>query len=153
MNYGTCYSVVKRGTSGDSADTSFRSNGWLQCGQTGGPRATSSPRLLVTRPAKLSVNLLPVTTSSFILFTPKDLKKIVTSRLLLYVRAPHIILRVFQVKIMSDTSGCRSKFKIICNSSVICAHFNTIYIWAYAMVMCNFWASTAKDNENWLLVF
>jgi hypothetical protein len=42
--------------------------------QTGGPRATSGPRPLVTRPAKLFVNLLLVNKSSFILFRPKDLK-------------------------------------------------------------------------------
>lgn len=33
---------------------------------------TGSPRPLVTRPVKWSVNLLQVTTSAFIIFTPKD---------------------------------------------------------------------------------
>jgi hypothetical protein len=46
-----------------------------QRGKTGVLRATSGPRSLVTRSAKLFVNLLPVTTSSFIFFIPKDLKK------------------------------------------------------------------------------
>jgi hypothetical protein len=46
-----------------------------QRGPAGGPRATSGQRPLVIRPAKLFVNLLLVTTSSFIFFTPKDLKK------------------------------------------------------------------------------
>jgi hypothetical protein len=44
---------------------------------TGGQRATSGQRQFVTRPAELFVNLLLVTTSSFILFTPKDLKIVV----------------------------------------------------------------------------
>jgi hypothetical protein len=44
---------------------------------TGVPRATSGPRPLVTRPAQLFVNLLLLATSSFIFFTPKDLKKVV----------------------------------------------------------------------------
>jgi hypothetical protein len=39
---------------------------------TDGPRATSGLRPLVTKSVKLFVNLLLVTTSSFILFTPKD---------------------------------------------------------------------------------
>jgi hypothetical protein len=45
----------------------------VERGQTGVPRAISHRRLLVTRLAKLSVNLLLVTTSSFFL-TLKDLK-------------------------------------------------------------------------------
>jgi hypothetical protein len=47
-----------------------------QRGATGGLRAaTSAPRPVITMSAKLFVNLLRVTTSSFILFTPKDLQK------------------------------------------------------------------------------
>jgi hypothetical protein len=42
---------------------------------TGGPQATLGPRLLVNRQAKLFVNLLLVATSSFISFSPNDLKK------------------------------------------------------------------------------
>jgi hypothetical protein len=52
-----------------------------------------------------------------------------------------------------DTNCFRSKFKITCNSTVICAHFNKMYIWACTMVICYFWRSILKDNENWLLVF
>jgi hypothetical protein len=55
------------------AELSF-ANGVNQRGPTGGPRGTSGPRQLVTRPAKLFLNLFLVTTSSFIFFTPKDLK-------------------------------------------------------------------------------
>jgi hypothetical protein len=44
---------------------------------TGGPRATSGLRPLVTIPVTLFVNLLLVSTNSFIFFTLKDLKKIV----------------------------------------------------------------------------
>jgi hypothetical protein len=44
-------------------------------GPTDGTRATSDPRQPVTRPEKLFVNLLLVTTSSFIFFALKDLKK------------------------------------------------------------------------------
>jgi hypothetical protein len=46
-----------------------------KCSPTGGPQATSGPRPLVTRLAKLFVNLLQITTSSFILFTAKDMRK------------------------------------------------------------------------------
>jgi hypothetical protein len=52
-----------------------------QRGVTGGPQATSGPRQLVTRPAKLFVNFLLVTTSSFIFFDAKDLKKYSDSHL------------------------------------------------------------------------
>jgi hypothetical protein len=41
-------------------------------GQTGGPQATSGSKPLVTKPAKLFVNLLQVITRSFTLFAPKD---------------------------------------------------------------------------------
>jgi hypothetical protein len=44
------------------------SNTLYQRGQTGGSRATSGPRPLITRPAKLFVNLLLATISSFFLF-------------------------------------------------------------------------------------
>jgi hypothetical protein len=59
----------------------------------GAPRATSGPRQIVTRSAKLFANLLLVTTSSFIFFFPKHLKKSFLSRLLFYVLAlPHTLL-------------------------------------------------------------
>jgi hypothetical protein len=43
-----------------------------QHGRSGGLRATSSLLPLVTRPMNLFVNVLLVTTSSFILYTMKD---------------------------------------------------------------------------------
>jgi hypothetical protein len=51
---------------------------------------------------------------------------------------------------VSDTSYCRRKFKIICNSKTIGACFNKICILAY-YVICLFSGSTAED-KNWLLV-
>jgi hypothetical protein len=51
---------------------------WIyECGSTGSPWDTSGPRSLVTRPTKLFVNLLRVTTSLFIFFMLENLKKIV----------------------------------------------------------------------------
>jgi hypothetical protein len=123
--------------------------------------ATSGPRPLVTRPAKLFVNLLLVATSSFIFFTPKNLKENHDSYLICYFMhkchtcywlKPCCKMQVFQVKLVSDRSCCRSKFKTIFNSVVICAHFNKIYIWAYNIVICHFWISVVKGKENWLLV-
>jgi hypothetical protein len=101
-------------------------------GSTGGPRATSGPRPLIARPAKLFVNLLLVTTSSFIFFPRIWKKSWFLSLLLLYVQVPHMLLtlkpkskmQVFQIQIVSNTSCCRSKFNIIYNSIVTCAHFN-----------------------------
>jgi hypothetical protein len=61
---------------------------------TGGPQVISGPKLLVIRPAKLFVNLFLFTTSLFIFFTLKDLKKKVSrflSCLLLYVQMPHTV--------------------------------------------------------------
>jgi hypothetical protein len=115
------------------------------------------------RPEKLIVNLLLIATSSLIFFTPKDLKKDRGSYLVCcftYVHVPHMLLtlkpyrkmQVFQVKTVSDTSCCRSKFKIICNSIAIRAHLNKLCIRAYNMVICHFWRSIVKDNENWLFV-
>jgi hypothetical protein len=46
----------------------------IQHGPTGSSRAASDLRPLVTRHMKLFVNLLLVTISSFIFFSPKDLK-------------------------------------------------------------------------------
>jgi hypothetical protein len=60
-----------------SSDGRLRTHKVEQGGQTDDPQATSGPRPLVTRPAKLFVNLLLVTISSFVFFTPKDVKKIV----------------------------------------------------------------------------
>jgi hypothetical protein len=48
-------------------------------------------------------------------------------------------MQVFQVKFVSDTNYCSTKFKIICNSIVI-------------FIFEHFWGSVVKDNENWLLV-
>jgi hypothetical protein len=48
------------------------------CGQTGGPRASSGSRPLVTRSVKLFVNLLLVTTVSYIFFTPNELKSVIS---------------------------------------------------------------------------
>jgi hypothetical protein len=45
-----------------------------QCDPANGPRATAGPRPLVTKPAKLVVNLLPVTTSRLFYLTPRALK-------------------------------------------------------------------------------
>jgi hypothetical protein len=47
----------------------------IQRDETSGPRATSNQGPLVARPDKLFVHLLLVSTSSFIVFTPKDLGK------------------------------------------------------------------------------
>jgi hypothetical protein len=96
-----------------------------QCDPTGGPWATTGPRPLVARPAKLFVNLLLVTTSSFIFFAPKDVKKsvILISSAALHASATHAIakpyyrMQVFQVNTVSDISCCRNKFKIICKCS------------------------------------
>jgi hypothetical protein len=52
------------------------SNALRQRHPTGGPRTASDLRQFVTRAAKLFVNLLPVTTSSFIFFILKDLKEL-----------------------------------------------------------------------------
>jgi hypothetical protein len=43
------------------------------CGTTGGPRATSSQRLLVTSAAKLFCSLFPVSTTLFMFLTSKNL--------------------------------------------------------------------------------
>jgi hypothetical protein len=83
------------------------------------------------------------------------------SRLPLYVKVPHMLSTlkpysktwVFQVKIIPDTGCCRSKFKILLSSIVICVHFNKVYIWPYAMNICHYWISIVKDNENCLLLF
>jgi hypothetical protein len=66
----------------------------IQREPTGGPWTTYGPGQLVTRPAELFINLLPVTTSSFILFTSKDLKEKLRflSRLLLYIQVSHMLL-------------------------------------------------------------
>jgi hypothetical protein len=53
------------------------SQGRDQGSTVGGPRATSDPTPLVNKSEKLFVNLLPVTTSSFIWLAPKDLKKVI----------------------------------------------------------------------------
>jgi hypothetical protein len=39
---------------------------------------------------------------------------------------------------VSDTSCCRNKFKITSNSTVVCAHFKKICIWAFTIVICHF---------------
>jgi hypothetical protein len=59
----------------------------------GGPGSTSGPRHPVTTPAKLFVNSLQVSVSSFIFFTPKDLKRWLF-RLLLYIYSyvSHVLL-------------------------------------------------------------
>jgi hypothetical protein len=62
----------------DDYDISERSvdfNLTLECGPTGGLRATSGPRPLVTKPAKLFFNVLLVPGSSFIFFARKDFRK------------------------------------------------------------------------------
>jgi hypothetical protein len=56
-----------------------------QCGPAGGPRATSTPKTIETRPIKLFINSLPVTTSSFILFSLNGMKVM----LLVYSAALH----------------------------------------------------------------
>lgn len=84
-----------------------------QRGTTGGTKATSDPRPPVTRPA---INLLTVTTS-FVVCSPEDLKKIPSAD---YIQIRHMIhyLKIHKVK------SCARKFKIICNSIVMCAYFN-----------------------------
>jgi hypothetical protein len=105
-------------------------------GQTGGPQAISGPRPLATRPMKLFANLLLVTASLFVFFPVKDFeKKKIFISLLFYIKVPHMLLTsktyhkiyVFKVKIVSDTSCCRSKFKTLFNSIVTCAHFSKIF--------------------------
>jgi hypothetical protein len=66
---------------------------------------------------------------------------------------PYRKIRVFQVKIVLDTSYCRSTCNIICNAIVICTHFNKIYILTYTMAVCHFWISIFKNNAKWLIVF
>jgi hypothetical protein len=66
-----------------------------QRGPTGGPRATSVPKTLLTRTEKLFVNLLLVATNTFNVCSPNNLKtkmSRVLSRLLLYVQVPHKLL-------------------------------------------------------------
>jgi hypothetical protein len=84
-----------------------------------GPRATTGPTTLVTRPEKLLVDLLLVRMSSSIFCPPKDLKtKSRSFRLLLYVQVPQMLLTLKpcrkREKTVFDRSCCRSKFNIIC---------------------------------------
>lgn len=77
------------------------------------------------------------------------------SYILPYIQEPCIILSLnptIKCK-FSGTSCWKSKFQIICNSAAICAHFSKIYVWAYTMLICYFWISTVKVNENWVLFF
>jgi hypothetical protein len=62
-------------------------------------------------------------------------------------------MQVVQVRTVSHTTWCRNKFNTVCNFTVICAHFNTMYIWEYTKKICHFWINIVKDNENWILVF
>jgi hypothetical protein len=50
--------------------------GLCQCGPTGGPRATSGSRPRVAKTARLFVNLMLVTITSFIFFMPEELNKL-----------------------------------------------------------------------------
>jgi hypothetical protein len=61
---------------------------------------------------------------------------------------------VFLIKSRSDAGCFRSKFKIIRDSIVICAHLNKKYICAYrpTVVFCHFRISIITDNTNCLLV-
>jgi hypothetical protein len=74
----------------------LKTNSLTQRDRTGGPRATSGPRQLVTTPAELVVICLLVTAFRFIMYlfiALKDLEKIVTiSCLLIYVQVPHKLL-------------------------------------------------------------
>jgi hypothetical protein len=65
---------------------------------------------------------------------------------------------------VSRTSTCKSKFKAVGNSTVICTHLNKIYIWTYIRVIRHFdtfiyiytvigIAIVMKDNGSWILVF
>lgn len=63
----------------------------------GGQWATSGPRLLVTRSVKLFVNELLLTTDSLILFTTKDLRKIVfILSVALHASAIHVALKTYR---------------------------------------------------------
>jgi hypothetical protein len=52
---------------------------------------------------------------------------------------------------MSDTSYCRSKFKIICNPIVIWAHLK-IYFSAFTNVICHFRISIVKYTNAYSLL-
>jgi hypothetical protein len=90
--------------------------------QAGGPRATPGLRPLVTRPAKVSINLLVITTSSCALFPPKDLKNRDSYLTCCFMFKCHTCyglkayrnMQVFHEETASDASCCRNKFKI-CN--------------------------------------
>lgn len=127
----------------------------MSVGKAGGLRTTTGTRPLVTRPEKLFVNLSHASISSFVFITLKGLKK----SWLLSPLPPHTLLtlqrcrkmQVFYVQAVPDTSCYRRKFKI-CNNEVICIHFNKIYIRVYNTVVCHFWISIVKGNENCLFV-
>jgi hypothetical protein len=61
---------------------------------------------------------------------------------MLYVQKPHMLLTLKRnfpgSKVGSDTGYCRGKFKIIRNSTVICAHFIKIYISTYRPTLLYF---------------
>jgi hypothetical protein len=54
---------------------------------------------------------------------------------------------------VSDTSCCRRKLKIICNSIPICTHSDKVYTWAYTMEIRHFWISIVKykGGVSWSL--
>jgi hypothetical protein len=45
------------------------------------------------------------------------------------------VSEVLAASIIAPMMEATSKFKMICSSIVICADFNTIYIWAFSMVI------------------
>jgi hypothetical protein len=108
-----------------------------------GVTLTTHPHLVsrsIMSRSYMSFPLAPAWPSGTVLlsyFILKDLKKsCFLSRLLLYVQLSPALLtlksyrkmKVFEVEIVSDTSHCKSKFKIMCNSTMVCADFNIIYI-------------------------
>jgi hypothetical protein len=99
---------------------------------TVGPRATSGPTL-VTRPADLVINLLPVIKSSFSFLT--EIKNHVSYVFCCFcVQMSQVVLALkpsakcrFPGKIVPHTRCCRNEFKLIFNCVVIYAQFNKIF--------------------------
>jgi hypothetical protein len=74
---------------------------------------------------KLFVNLLRITTTLFLFVTSKDLKNhyfyfIYCFTYIMMTSKPYRKTYVFEVKVVSDTSCFRGKFKAICNCSNLC---------------------------------
>jgi hypothetical protein len=90
-----------------------------------------------------------VTITSFFLLFSEGFKKIIAI-LVSSVVVPHMLFKTYIFKVKTDRHKLlQEEVKITDNSIAICAHFDIIYIWAYNVVICDFWIS---NNENWHLV-